>query len=256
MENPVLNKLLSVFSREEAAPVQPGFRHEDSFLTLEDTAVDRRFDMPYRKTYAFEGDYIDADHRRYAECATQHGMIDIGIEGWLLPADALKLYELSRFCGGDILELGTYRGLSTSILAQGSTNSKRRDAIISVDLDPAAMVGGKANLKGKPGSERVAFIEADGDSALNRFIKARRKFRFAFVDHSHRQEHVQSACALLPEVLVPGAFVLFHDYNDYRNAIADVDDYGVYQGVRDGLDMSRFEFWGVYGCTGLFRFKG
>jgi predicted O-methyltransferase YrrM len=255
----VLDKLMSVFSRADPTPpaaTPPSFRHEESFLTLEETATDRRFDMPYRKTYDFDGDYIDAAHRALTECPTQHGMIDLGIEGWLLPADALKLYELAYFGGGDVLELGSYRGLSTSLLASASVNTGRRDAIYSVDLSPEAIVGSQATMKGRPGAERVSFLQMDGDSALAKFIKARKRFRFAFVDHSHRYEHVKSACALLPQVLVPGAFVLFHDYNDYRNPMPNVDEYGVYQGVRDGLDMTRFEFWGVYGCTGLFRFGG
>jgi predicted O-methyltransferase YrrM len=255
----VLNKLMSAITGRaapSAAVAQPAFRHEDSFLSLEDTAVDRRFDMPYRKTYDFAGDYIDGDHRNLAECATQQGMIDLGIEGWLLPADALKLYELAYNSGGDILELGSYRGLSTTLLAQATANVGGKDAIISVDLSHDAIVGSQATMKGRPGASRVSFLEMDGDSAILKMVKARKRFRFAFVDHSHRYEHVQSACALLPQVLAPGAFVLFHDYNDYRNAMTEVDEYGVYQGVRDGLDMDRFEFWGVYGCTGLFRFKG
>lgn len=255
----MLNKLMSALTGRAApaAPaLQPSFRHEDSFLSLEDTAIERRFDMAYRKTYDFAGDYLDADHRNLAESATQHGMIDLGIEGWLLPADALKLYEMAHTSGGDILELGSYRGLSTSLLAQATENAGRRDAIISIDLSPEAIVGSQATMKGRPGAGRVSFLQMDGDSAILKMVKARKRFRFAFVDHSHRYEHVQSACVLLPQVLEPGAFVLFHDYNDPRNAPADVDEYGVYQGVRDGLDMTRFEFWGVYGCTGLFRFKG
>lgn len=252
----MLAKLMSVFSGPAAEAPEPAFRHEDSFLTLEQTATEHRFDMPYRKTYAFEGDYIDADHRHLAECPTTDGMINLGIEGWLLPPDALKLYELGWFAGGDILELGSYRGLSTSLLAKALVNSGRRDAIHSVDLSPEAIVGSRATLKGRPGADHVSFMETDGDTAISRFAKARKKFRFAFVDHSHRYEHVQSACVLIPQVLAPGAFVLFHDYNDPRNPATDTEEYGVYQGVRDGLDPSRFDFWGIYGCTGLYRFKG
>ena len=50
----------------------------------------------------------------------------------------------------------------------------------------------------------------------------------------------------------PG-FALFHDFNDPRNSMEEVADYGVYQGVMDGLRTDRWEFWGIYGCTGLFR---
>src|SRR4249920_3794215 len=92
-------------------------RHESTFLTLDQTSTDRRFQMPYVRTFNFPGEFINEEHRALASNIRSDGMIDIGVEGWLLAADALKLYELVYFCGGDVLELGTYRGLSTSICA-------------------------------------------------------------------------------------------------------------------------------------------
>ena len=97
-------------------PVMPGCdaglqaltRWEDTFLTLEQTAIERRFDMPFHKTYPVNGVFINDWHRHLSQAAGSTGMIEIGVEGWLLPVDALKLYELGYFCGGDILELGTY----------------------------------------------------------------------------------------------------------------------------------------------------
>ena len=82
-------------------------RHPASWLTLEQTRADFRFRAPYRKTYPFPGPFIDAPHAALAAAKTQAGMIDIGIPGWLLPADACKLYEMAYFAAGDCLELGT-----------------------------------------------------------------------------------------------------------------------------------------------------
>ena len=230
-------------------------RHPGSRLTLRQTATDRRFSMPYRKTYKFAGTFIDARHRHLSECPRREGMIDLGIPGWLLPADALKLYELVYFCGGDVLELGTYRGLSASVALDASVAAGLANTLISIDLDPFARDAGAATVRGRPGGERAHFFATSADEALTTFTRAERRFSFCFIDHSHRYEHVRSACQLLPGVLEPGSFCLFHDYNDPRNAQADDLDYGVYQGVRDGLDPTLFRFWGVYGCTGLFRFK-
>jgi predicted O-methyltransferase YrrM len=229
------------------------YRNEDTALTLEQTAADRRFAMPFRPTYDYTGAFINAEHAAFATCPTREGMIDIGIDGWLLPADAMKLYELAYFCGGDCLELGTFRGLSTSVLLRASVAAGARHQILSIDLDPVAPDAGRATLAGMPGAERVHFFNTDGDEALASFRRAGRSFAFCFIDHSHRYEHVLSACRVLHHVLRRGAFCLFHDYNDQRNAMADCDDYGVWQGVNDGLDRRRFEFWGVFGCTGLFR---
>ena len=230
--------------------------HPRTFLTLEETARDRRFRMPFRKTYPYRGVYIDAGHRELVARERADRMINRGIEGWLLPADALKLYELAYFCGGDVLELGTYRGLSASVLLEASVAAGLANEIISIDLDPGATAAGRAAMAGRAGGERVWFFTTSGDEALGTFTRARRLFRFCFIDHSHTYEHVLSACRLLPGVLEPGSFCLFHDYNDPRNARADVPDYGVYQGVADGLDARRFALWGIYGCCGLFRFSG
>jgi predicted O-methyltransferase YrrM len=228
-------------------------RHDDTFLTLDETAVDRRFRMPYLKTYAYPGEFINRQHATLVSNLAPSGMIDIGVDGWLLPADALKLYELAYFCGGDVLELGTYSGLSTSVIAQASHDAGVHSAIVTIDLDPGAIARSRANLQGRPGAERVYPLVADGAQAVRSLNDANRTFNFAFIDHSHAYEHVYDVCRLLDRVLKPGAFCLFHDFNDPRNADADVTEYGVHQGVLEGLDLSRFEFWGIYGCTGLFR---
>ena len=92
--------------------------HQDSRIDNASLPIGKaRFDRPYQRTFDFPGDYINAAHHRFATCQQDGGLIDVGIEGWLLPDDALKLYEMVYFADGDILELGTYKGLSTSIMA-------------------------------------------------------------------------------------------------------------------------------------------
>jgi hypothetical protein len=229
------------------------YRHTDTALNLEQTAVDQRFVMPYRKTFDFQHEFLNNEHASFATCPTRQGMIEIGIDGWLLPADALKLYELVYCCGGDCLELGTYRGLSASVMLRASVAAGVRNKILSIDLDPGSTQAGERNLAASPGCKRVLFFNDDGDHALRKFAQANRQFAFCFVDHSHRYEHVRTACQALPSIMLPGAFCLFHDYNDPRNADSACDDYGVWQGVADGLDGRCFEFWGIFGCCGLFR---
>ena len=106
---------------------QPVHRNADTYLTLEQTAVEKRFDMHYKPTYDFPGDYLDGFHQFLANAPefapdVAEGCINIGFEGWLLPADACKLYELAYF-NGDVLEIGTYRGLSSAVMAHAITNS-------------------------------------------------------------------------------------------------------------------------------------
>ena len=232
----------------------PGLvRHEDTFLTLAETARDRRFEVPFLKTYAYPGDYIDMAHQQLASAAGANGMIDIGIAGWLLPADALKLYELAYFCGGDVLELGTYHGLSASVIGQALASSESKGVVVSFDLDPSATETARANLAGCPSADAIHLFTVEAGKAVRDLASAKRMFDFGFIDHSHEYDHVHGVCQTLHRVLRPGAFALFHDFNDQRNAAAASPDYGVYQGVMDGLRADRFEFWGVFGCTGLFR---
>ena len=241
----------------ETAGRRPGcralHRHPGTFLSLTDTGAERRFDMPYRKTFGFDGEFIGPRHAEIVSRRHETGMIDYGVAGWLLPADALKLYEMAYWVDGDILELGAYRGLSAAVMNE-ACNERGGDAkIISIDLDTAAIELSRQTLAARPGGARAHFFQDDAASAIRNLAGIKRRFGFAFVDHSHRYEHVFETCQLLHRVLDPGAFALFHDFNDPRNGREGEDDYGVYQGVVDGLLPGRWEFWGIYGCTGLFR---
>jgi len=241
-------------SIKEVDRMEPPFltRHEGSFLTLDQTAIDHR-DMPYLKTYEFPSRFIDETHQALTSKLNREGMIDLGIEGWLIPADALKLYEMVYFCNGDVLELGTYRGLSASIALEASLRARLDNVIVSIDLSGDETESARENLREKPGAERVHLFTVEAAQAVRDLAQSKRMFDFAFIDHSHQYEHVFDVCKSLHRVIKLGSFALFHDFNDPRNSSPSALDYGVYQGVLDGLDDRRFEFWGIYGCTGLFR---
>ena len=209
--------------------------------------------MPYRNTYPLDGDYINARHEELGSRTHASGMIDFGVDDWLLPADALKLYEMAYCCEADILELGAYRGLSAAIMNEACNDSHQSNKIISVDLDPTAVELSRQELENRPGGRRVSFFPGDAGEAVRNLAAIKRQFRFVSVDHSHRYEHVLDACHSLHRVMAVDGFALFHDFNDPRNGQESEQDYGVYQGVLDGLKTGRWEFWGIYGCSGLFR---
>jgi hypothetical protein len=99
--------------------------HKDTFLSFE--SLGERI-PEYQPTYEFKGEFIDAYHRLLGDTANYEGILlrlnnrsgpgGERIDGWLRRADALKLYELAYFAKRDILELGCYHGLSTTILAR------------------------------------------------------------------------------------------------------------------------------------------
>jgi predicted O-methyltransferase YrrM len=236
--------------------IVPTARNESTYLTLAQTSDDKRHGCPYFKTYGFEGDYINDEHARLAAHLQPTGMIEYGIEGWLLAADAQKLYEMAFFADGNILELGTYRGLSAAVMCAAVHASGGSGQIISVDLDLHSPEAAKRSLADRPGADRAHFFVVDGTKAILDQAAAKQTYAFAFIDHSHTYEHVHDACLRLHRVISIGGFALFHDFNDPRNTAKDALDYGVYQGVMDGLDPRLWQFWGIYGCTGLFRRVG
>ena len=231
-------------------------RHRRSFLTLAQTAIDRRFVTPYQKTFPFRGRFVTPRQRSITSRVHRSGMIDLAIDGWLLPADAAKLYELAYFCGGDVIELGAYRGLSATVIDMAIADSGRQSVLISIDLDEEAVARSAAQLASSPNIDRIFFFRDDARSAVLNLAEIKRSFALAFVDHSHAYKHVFETCQVLHRVVVVGGFALFHDFNDPRNALESDRDYGVYQGVMDGLLPNRWEFWGIFGCTGLFRRVG
>jgi predicted O-methyltransferase YrrM len=217
---------------------------------------------PYSPTYDFPPPFIDEAHREIANYPLQDGILIqmrnrrwLGqvIPGWLRREDALKLYELSFFASDDVLELGSYHGLSTAIIARATRNSSSPKHVESIDLDPARTKATQNNLKRLGLLAQVTARSAEATVAVGEYVANHKQFGFIFIDHSHAYTPVYDVCQVLGRLTVPGGFCLFHDFNDIRNRDPNDSDYDVYQAVMDGLDKERFEFYGIYGCTGLYR---
>jgi hypothetical protein len=235
--------------------------HQESFIGLEELGA--RI-PPYHATFDFPGEFINESHKVFSTCPIRDGiLIEIKdrplvgsvIEGWLRREDSLKLYEIGYFVSGDILELGSYHGLSTSILSQANHDSPHKKSIYSVDLDPANIAMTNQHLSAMGLAGNVTTLCGDASSIVRGFAVTAAKFELVFVDHSHAYEPVFSVCRELGKIMVDGGFCLFHDFNDPRNRDAEDSNYGVYQAVIDGLDPNEFQFYGIYGCAALYRFK-
>lgn len=209
---------------------------------------------PYNPTYEFGKRFIDSYHASLGP-DVERGSVDIGVKGSLWSADGFKLYELAHFADGDILELGSGHGQSTTILANALKNRPSAGKGHSVDNSDSALRWAGEALEKNSLSQFFEFHLGEGTDVVRRFSEEGRQFGFAFVDHSHEYGHVKEVCELLPLVLLPGSFVLFHDYNDPRNRKPERTDYGVFQGVEQGLDLKKFSFVGVFGCAGLYQMK-
>jgi hypothetical protein len=228
--------------------------HPESFVPLERIGTNG----PYQPNYPFQG-YLNAHHEYLSNLRdnpllnlTAPGLLEHGngepIDGWLWRADALKLYEMAYFADGDILELGTYRGLSTCIMAQAILDAGRDAKIVTVDI---ADHGWRMNAVRTGVHKPIIFRSGDAAQQANMLITAGRTFGFCFIDHSHSYSDVVKVCPLLPALLKLGAFAQFHDYADARNGTDP--EYGVWVAVRDALPKA-FEFIGLYGCSGVYRY--
>jgi SAM-dependent methyltransferase len=233
--------------------------HPESFQRLDEAGTTI---PPYRPTYDFPGPYLDSVHESLGTGPLRDGfLVDrrtggvLGwpIRGWLRREDALKLYEIAYFAAGDILELGSFHGLSTSLLALARRAGPGFGRIDSVDLARNSVAMTRLNLLRQGLLHRVRVHRGDALA----FVRARRaegrRYAMAFVDHSHAYGPVYEVCRELSAVVSPGGFCLFHDFNDPRNYDPEDADHGVHQAVTGGLDPAAFEFYGLYGVVALYR---
>ena len=208
----------------------------------------------YQKTYNFDGHYINKNHKYYAACPLIDGtLIDIGINGWLRRADALKIYELAYFSSAPVLEFGSYQGLSTSILSQANYDSGLKKEIHTIEINDAFLQISKQNLEMRGLEKNVFFHLSDSSNFLKKLTEDYKKFGFVFIDHSHEYQPVLEVCKSLPNLLTDGGFCLFHDYISRDTFNLETKDFKVFQAVNDGLDKKIFRFYGFFGCTALFR---
>jgi predicted O-methyltransferase YrrM len=209
----------------------------------------------YKPTYIFDG-YINEGHEAFTTCPVKEGiLVDLGMPGWLRREDALKIYELAYYSPGDILELGTYQGLSTSIISKAIADSGGKKRLVTVDMSPDYSRAAVGYLTERGLDGNVSFFVSDATSFCQKLIAEGRKFSFIFVDHSHEYQPVFEACQLMAQLIYPRGLSLFHDFNDPRNNDPENKDYGVSQAVLEGLPIGRFEFHGIFGCTALYRAK-
>jgi len=211
----------------------------------------------YRPTFRENGSaYINEHHAFYATCPLINDtIIDVGIPGWQRREDALKLYELAYYVPGDILELGCFQGLSTTIMAQAIADSATSRSITSVDIELPNLFKTWQHVRARGLRRYVHLRWGDARKISRRQISSKRRFALVFVDDWHSYESVLGACRLLPDLLIDGGFCLFHDFNDVRNADHSDPDYGVAQAVQDGLAADAFDFYGIFGCSALYRKK-
>ena len=204
---------------------------------------DKRSDTSYLPSYAIDGPDLGDEHRRIGELVGD-------VPGLLRPEDELKLYELAYFATGPVLEIGTYRGRSTTIMARAA-GAGAGASLFSVDVDPHALRSGAEALAAHGVAERVVFVRGSVGALLREFEGLRPSL--TFVDGDHSFDGVRRDLATIEPAVPRGGLLLFHDFHDERNADAAVTEIGVQAGVEASWVARDCDFAGVFGCCGLFR---
>ncbi|HYM00139.1 MAG TPA: class I SAM-dependent methyltransferase, partial [Blastocatellia bacterium] len=175
-------------------PASDLHRHPDTWLELSDLG---RIYPPYRPTYDFTG-WISPYHKSLSRAPLDGELIRLNdrrwkgerVEGWLRPADALKLYELAFFARGDVIELGTAHGLSTLIMARAIKDSRASRRILSIEISPDAYPLAVRHLRRSGLSKYTELAHDWTERVIDACDKRSRKFAFAFVDHAHTYDAV------------------------------------------------------------------
>lgn len=172
------------------------------------------------------------------------------LPGWLLDDDALKLYELAHAALGPILEIGTYRGKSTILMAIALRDAGRPGPIVSLDVDGEGLEAARAEAAERGLADRIALVRGTAEALM----RSRPEFAptFVFLDGDHSRRGVARDLRALEAGVPQGALLLFHDFNDRRNADPGEPDYGVTQAVEESWVVRDCAFGGVFGACGLY----
>jgi hypothetical protein len=172
------------------------------------------------------------------------------IPGWLLREDAEKLYALAGSAPGPILEVGTYNGKSTLLMATALREAERSGPIYTVDVDRSAIAAASMHARARELAEMIVFVHG----TLAAFAAAYPQLRPAltFIDGDHSRAGVERDLAALRGLVPAGGRLLFHDFNDPLNEDASCTTIKVRPTVHSSWVAHECEFEGVFGACGLF----
>jgi hypothetical protein len=202
-----------------------------SFVALED-----HVDPTYAPNFDFSGEFINDTH------ATIHEQVR-DIPGWLEPEDSLKLYELAYFSTGPIVEIGTYCGKSTTIIASALCDAASAVSFLSLDIDADALTRAHDTLVEHDVRRHVELVRGSIDA----LFAARPELEpsFVFMDGDHTFQGASHDIGVLKAHVPENGLLLFHDYLN--------TGYGIANAVKSSWVPSDCVFAGAFGCAALYR---
>lgn len=145
------------------------------------------------------------------------------VEGWISPGEDAELYAVALGCQKDhvIVEIGSWKGLSTIIMA---TASKRSNGVQIYAVDPhhggnqgipsAASIptldAFMANIR-KYGVENLVTPIVNVSEYAAKYILKNKKVGVVFIDATHTYEEAKKDFGLWYPILAVGGTMVFHD---------------------------------------------
>lgn len=157
--------------------------------------------------------------------------MDLTIRGWMREAERMALRRWAF--GLDVLELGSYQGLSTSQLL---ATAQSVHAVDTFDGRGTVHFGGDtretfhANMRATGNYGKLATFPGEFSVVLPKMKTDGREYDLIFIDGSHDCESVRQDIALSRPLLKPGGAILFHDHNDQHPGVMEA----VAELARDG----------------------
>ena len=188
------------------------------------------------------------------------GQLARSLEGWLSVREArfLALVAAVPTCDGEILEIGSFKGKSTIILAKSAAFAQRGKVIA---VDPLTLPSCTDPTDADPRQLEFLFrhnLDEHAVSALVEFHKMTsgelagswdRPLRVLWIDGDHRYEAALFDLEAFRRHLAPGAIVAFHDVLGRFPGVARVFCERV-------LADDQFGACGVWGSCGWGQFVG
>jgi predicted O-methyltransferase YrrM len=141
--------------------------------------------------------------------------ISARMEGTTFHHHSHLLYDLPMRENGYYVEIGCFAGATACLMLQ-----RQKTNVISIDLGhpiPQSMV--QENIK-RFNVHNNSYIYLEGNSqsqdTVNQLKKITQEIDILFIDGDHTKEGVMNDFLLYHEMVVPGGYVVFDDYNDHE----------------------------------------
>jgi SAM-dependent methyltransferase len=201
-----------------------------------------KHDLAYEPSWDLGGErFLGPGHERVLDTIGQ-------IPGLLYEQDAQKLYELAWFAPGPVLEIGTFCGQSTAVMAKALAAASNPARIVSVEVDRDSLAVAREKLDALGLGERVTLVHGD----LRMLLRAAPRLRpgLVFVDGDHTLRGALADLRALEPVVARGAIVALHDFEGYE--AEDAYAVRVAEAAARSWLVTEAQFIGRFGLSGLF----